>query len=65
MKRSKAKGIEVVVFEPSMQEDLFFNSRVMHYIDEFKSLADVINSKPLFRRFGGCYGKGLYSGFVF
>ncbi len=42
MKCIKAKGIDVVIFEHSMQEDLFFNSRVMQNIDEFKSLADVI-----------------------
>jgi len=42
MKRIKMKGIEVVVYEPALQEDRFFNSRVVKDIDEFKSLSDVI-----------------------
>jgi len=42
MKRIKAKGIEVVVFEPALTEDKFFNSAVIRDIEEFKRISDVI-----------------------
>ncbi|MFG6599088.1 MULTISPECIES: nucleotide sugar dehydrogenase [unclassified Sulfitobacter] len=42
MKRIKAKGIEVVVFEPSLDASLFFGSRVIHDLTAFKSEADII-----------------------
>ena len=42
MKRIKAKGIEVVVYEPTLDEERFFNSEVTHELDGFKSRCDVI-----------------------
>ena len=42
MKRIKGKGIEVVVYEPALKEDNFYNSKVIRDLDEFKNISDVI-----------------------
>ena len=47
MKRIKAKGVEVVVYEPALEEESFFNSKVIRELEEFKAISDVIVTNRL------------------
>ncbi|CAK2921550.1 UDP-glucose 6-dehydrogenase [Vibrio crassostreae] len=57
MKRLKAKGIEVVVFEPVLEEEHFFNSKVYSDLEEFKAVSDVIVSNRMVEEIADVAGK--------
>jgi UDPglucose 6-dehydrogenase len=64
MKRVKAKGIELVVYEPELDEAEFFGSTVVNDIDQFKRMSDVIvanrKSDDLKDVDGKCFSRDLF-----
>ena len=57
MKRIKAKGIEVVIYEPTLEDEEFFHSKVMTDLDEFKQVSDVIVANRLSEDLSDVQGK--------
>ncbi len=60
MKRIKAKGIEVVFFEPVLKEETFFNSKVIRDLEEFKNMSDIIVSNRLSKELFDVEEKSIY-----
>jgi UDPglucose 6-dehydrogenase len=57
MKRIKAKGIDVVVYEPVLEEETFFRSAVIRNLDAFKQMSDVIVANRMVEELGDVEGK--------
>jgi UDPglucose 6-dehydrogenase len=64
MKRIKAKEIPVVVFEPALNDESFFGSKIIRNLDEFIKISDVIVSNRLYKELDGVKDK-VYSRDIF
>ena len=64
MKRIKAKGIKVIVYEPELRENTYFNSTVVKSLYEFKRASDVIVANRISEDLNDLSHKSIHAGFV-
>ena len=65
MKRLKAKGVNVIVYEPTLNEPMFFGSPVINDFDRFENTSDIIVANRMDKKLNGVYSEKIYTRDIF